>query len=66
MKRHAACHDVAQGKSGRPWAVAVARRKDRLGIERYKALAAIVVITDHRHELQLVHRPPLVLTWLRG
>ena len=66
MKRRATCHEFAQGKSGRPWAVAGARRKDRLGIERYKALAAIVALTDHRHELQLVHRPPRVLTWLRG
>jgi hypothetical protein len=62
MKRRAACHDVAQGKSGRPWAVAVARRKDRLGIERYSVaersfpLLNLLEMLCQPHAQFLLHR----------
>jgi hypothetical protein len=59
-------HDLTEGQRRLAQAGALAGLEEMSVKGGLKPLAEIIDIAEHRHELQLVHRDPLVWRLIRG
>jgi hypothetical protein len=59
-------HDFAEGECCLAAAGAMASLEQVPVIDRFKPLAEVVNIAEHRRELQLAHRDPLLLRLIHG
>ena len=66
MKVNENRHDFAEGECWLAAVATLARLEQVPVIERFKPLAEVINIAEHSGELQLAHRDPLLLRWIRG